>query len=103
MQRDFRKDGECMIFDELVTTTHSLDDLKRKIDLKNNKALQENTDNRYRVLLASTESFVSTIDYLYSDIKVERNTDILSATSEKGVDKTILEYNWGHYKYIRGY
>ena len=71
-----------MIFEELVTTTHSLDDLKRKTDLKNNKAMQEKTDDRYRILLSQMDSFVSTIDYLYSDVKMEKNTEILSATSE---------------------
>ena len=71
-----------MIFEELVTTTHSLADLKRKTDLKNNRAMQENTDARYRVLLSQTDSFVSTIDYLYSDAKAEKNTDILSGISE---------------------
>ncbi len=71
-----------MIFEELLTTTHSLIDLKRKTDLKNNKAIQDNTDARYRVLLSQTGSFVSTIEYLYSDINVERNTDIITATSE---------------------
>lgn len=71
-----------MIFEELLITTHSLVDLKKKTDLKNNKAMQENTDARYRVLLTQTESFVSTIDYLYSDIGADKNTDIVSSTSE---------------------
>lgn len=82
MQGNIGKDGERMIFEELVTTTHSLVDLKRKTDLKNNRAMQENTDARYRVLLSQTDSFVSTIDYLYSDAKAEKNTDILSGTLE---------------------
>ncbi len=71
-----------MIFEELVTTTNSLVELKHKTDLKNNRAMQENTDARYRVLLSQTNSFVSTIDYLYSDVKAEKNTEILSAISE---------------------
>lgn len=71
-----------MIFEELLTTTHSLVDLKQKTDLKKNKAMQENADSRYRVLLTQMDSFVSTMDYLYSDIKVEKNTEILTATSE---------------------
>lgn len=82
MQGNIGKGGERMIFEELVTTTHSLADLKRKTDLKNNRAMQENTDARYRVLLSQTDSFVSTIDYLYSDAKAEKNTDILSGISE---------------------
>ena len=71
-----------MIFDELVNTTHSLIDLKKKTDMKNNKALQDNVDARYRVLLSQTDSFVSTIEYLYSDVSEDKNADILSATSE---------------------
>jgi hypothetical protein len=71
-----------MIFEELLTTTNSLADLKQKTDLKNNKSIQENTDARYRVLLTQTASFISTIDYLYSDIRIEKNTDIISAAKE---------------------
>ena len=60
MQRKNRKDGECMIFDELVVTEKALKDLKLKTDLQKNKALQDNTDTRYRIVLKQTESFIST-------------------------------------------
>lgn len=71
-----------MIFDELVTTTHSLVELKRKTDLKNNKAAQDSTDAKYRVLLTQANSFVETLDYLYSNVTSEKSMDILVATRE---------------------
>lgn len=69
-----------MIFDELTTITHSLNDLKRKTEIKNNKALQDNTDAKYRLILSQTNAFVATIDYLYSDVSVEKSSEILTAT-----------------------
>ena len=58
------KVGEYMIFDELVVTINALDNLKKKTDLKNNKALQDNTDAKYRLLLSQTNSYISTITCL---------------------------------------
>lgn len=71
-----------MIFDELVVTTNALNDLKRKTDLKNNKAIQDNTDTRYRLLLTQANTFISTVDYLYTNISCSKNMEILSATLE---------------------
>ena len=70
-----------MIFDELVKTTSSLKSLKQKTDLKNNKALQDNTDARYRIVLSQTKSFVDVIEYLYTEISIERNDEILETLS----------------------
>lgn len=80
-----------MIFDELVVSTNALNDLKRKTDLKNNKALQDNTDARYRVLLSQTNTFVSTIDYLYTNVQTAKNFEILQATLEllRSLEKVI--------------
>lgn len=71
-----------MIFDELVTKTNALNELKRKTDLKNNKALQNNADAKYRSILSQTDSFVATIDYLYSNNSSLKNAEVLSATSD---------------------
>ena len=71
-----------MIFDELVSKTNALNELKRKTDLKNNKALQDNADAKYRMILSQTDSFVATIDYLYSNNSSLKNVEVLSATSE---------------------
>lgn len=82
MQRKNRKDGECMIFDELVVTEKALKDLKLKTDLQKNKALQDNTDTRYRIVLKQTESFISTLTYLYEETEIQKNEEILKATEE---------------------
>lgn len=74
------KVGEYMIFDELVVTINALDNLKKKTDLKNNKALQDNTDAKYRLLLSQTNSYISTIEYMYTNVPYAKNVEILTAT-----------------------
>ena len=76
------KVGEYMIFDELVVTINALDNLKKKTDLKNNKALQDNTDAKYRLLLSQTNSYISTIEYVYTNVPYAKNIEILTATLE---------------------
>jgi hypothetical protein len=71
-----------MIFEDLVTTTKALQDLQRKTATKNNKDLQEITDTKYRVLLTQVNLFVVTIEYLYSDVNVQKNDEILASMSE---------------------
>ena len=71
-----------MIFDELVVTINALDNLKKKTDLKNNKALQDNTDAKYRLLLSQTNSYISTIEYVYTNVPYAKNVEILTATLE---------------------
>ncbi len=71
-----------MIFDELVATTNSLNELKRKTDMKNNKAQQDNTDARYRLLLTQTISFVATTDYLFNNTPSEKSAEIIASTLE---------------------
>ena len=71
-----------MIFDELVVTEKALKDLKAKTDLQRNKAFQKNTDTRYRIVLKQTESFISTLEYLYEDAKILKNDKILNLTKE---------------------
>lgn len=71
-----------MIFDELVVTEKALKDLKLKTDLQKNKALQDNTDTRYRIVLKQTESLVSTLSYLYEDAKIQKNEEILKSIEE---------------------
>lgn len=71
-----------MIFDELVVTEKALKDLKLKIDLQKNKALQDNTDTRYRIVLKQTESFVTTLTYLYEETKIQKSEEILNSAKE---------------------
>lgn len=71
-----------MIFEDLVTTTKAMQDLQRKTAIKNNKDLQEITDTKYRVLLTQVNLFVVTIEYLYSDVNVHKNDEILTSMSE---------------------
>ena len=71
-----------MIFDELMVTTNALNDLKRKTDLKNNKAIQDNTDIRYRVLLTQTNTFIAAVDYLYTNVSCSKNMEIMLAILE---------------------
>ena len=52
------KVGEYMIFDELVVTINALDNLKKKTDLKNNKALQE-------ILMLNTDCFFLKLIHIY--------------------------------------
>lgn len=80
-----------MIFDELVSTTNSLKDLKKKTDLKNNKVMQNNTDTKYRVVLKQTNSFIDTIEFLYAQENISSNNEILSSLQELliSLEKTI--------------
>lgn len=69
-----------MLFDELVQTTNALKDLQRKSEIKKNKEFQENTDNKYRVLISQTDKFVATLFYIYENIDIEVNKDIIIST-----------------------
>lgn len=71
-----------MIFDELVSTTNSLKNLKKKTDLKNNKVMQNNTDTKYRVVLKQTNSFIDTIEFLYAQENISSNNEILSSLQQ---------------------
>lgn len=71
-----------MIFDELALTTKSLQELKRKTDLVNNKVMQDNTDTKFRLVLSQSKAFVDTLEYLYLEAKVCKNNDIINAISE---------------------
>lgn len=71
-----------MIFEDLVTTTKAIQDLQKKTAIKNNKVMQENTDTKYRLLLTQANNFVNVVDYLYSDLCVNKNDDILTSLAE---------------------
>ena len=66
-----------MIFDDLVTTTNAMQDLQKKIEIKNNKAMQDNADTKYRFLLSQVNQFVDVIVYLNTDLNVPKNDEIL--------------------------
>lgn len=67
-----------MIFEELATTTNSLKDLKKKMDLHTNRDLQNNTDTKFRIVLKQTESVISTIEFIYANAKASKNEEILN-------------------------
>lgn len=69
-----------MLFDELVQTTKALKDLQRKSEIKKNKEFQENTDNKYRVLISQLDKFTSTLVYIYGNIDIDANKEILNST-----------------------
>lgn len=71
-----------MIFDDLVTTTKAMQDLQKKTAIKNNKAMQDNADTKYRLLLTQVNRFVDVIVYLYTDLSAPKNHEILMLTSE---------------------
>lgn len=71
-----------MIFDDLVTTTKAMQDLKKKTAVKNNKAMQDNADTKYSLLLTQANHFVDVITYLYTELSVQKNHEILMSTSE---------------------
>lgn len=71
-----------MIFDDLVTTTKAMQDLQKKTAIKNNKALQDNADTKYRLLLTQANYFVDVIWYLYTELGVPKNHEILIFTSD---------------------
>ncbi len=71
-----------MIFDDLVTTIKAMQDLQKKTAIKNNKAMQDNADIKYRLLLTQVNQFVDVIMYLCTDLNVPKNHEILMSTSE---------------------
>ena len=71
-----------MIFDDLVTTTKAMQDLQKKTAIKNNKAMQDNADTKYRLLLTQANQFVDVMVYLYTDLSVPKNHEILMSISE---------------------
>jgi len=71
-----------MIFEDLVIITNAMQDLKRKTAIKKNKYMQEITDTKYRVLLMQVNLFIVTIEYLYTDVNVQKNDEILTSMSE---------------------
>jgi hypothetical protein len=71
-----------MIFEDLVIITNAMQDLKRKTAIKKNKDMQEITDTKYRVLLMQVNLFIVTIEYLYTDVNVQKNDEILTSMSE---------------------
>lgn len=71
-----------MIFDDLVTTTKAMQDLQKKTAIKNNKAMQANADTKYRLLIKQANHFVDVIAYLYTDLNVPENHEILMSTFE---------------------
>ena len=71
-----------MIFDDLVTTTKAMQDLQKKTAIKNNKAMQDNADTKYRLLLTQANHFVDVMVYLYTDLSVPKNHEILMSISE---------------------
>lgn len=70
-----------MIFDDLVVATKAMQDLQKKIAVKNNKAIQDNTDTKYRLLLTQVNHFVEVIEYLYTDLSVSLSDEILTSIS----------------------
>lgn len=68
-----------MLFDELVQTTNALKDLQRKSEIKKNKEFQENTDNKYRVLISQLDKFASTLVYIYGNMDIDVNNEILNS------------------------
>jgi len=71
-----------MIFDDLVKTTKDMQDLQKKNAIQKNKNMQEATDTKYRLLLTQVNRFIATIKYLYTDVKIQKNTGVLASTSE---------------------
>ena len=71
-----------MIFDDLVLTTKAMQDLQKKTAIKNNKAMQDNTDAKYRLLLTQVNHFVDVIEYLYTDLSMPKNDGILTSISD---------------------
>lgn len=71
-----------MIFDDLVATTKSMRALRDKTAIKNNRVMQDNTDTKYRLLLTQVNRFVEVIEYLYTDLSVSINNEILISISE---------------------
>lgn len=71
-----------MIFDDLVTTVKAMQDLQKKIAIKNNKTMQDNADDKYRSLLSQANHFVEVIVYLYTNLSLPKNQEIWMATSE---------------------
>ena len=71
-----------MIFDDLVTTTKAMQDLQKKTAIKNSKAMQDNADTKYRLLLTQANHFVDVMVYLYTDLSVPKNHEILMSISE---------------------
>ena len=69
-----------MLFDELVQTTKALKDLQRKSEIKKNKEFQENIDNKYRVLISQLDKFTSTLVYIYGNIDIDANKEILNSS-----------------------
>lgn len=71
-----------MIFEELVKTTKDMQDLQKRITIKNNKDLQEATDAKYRLLLIQVDQFVETIEYLYNFSEIEKDGAIITGLKE---------------------
>lgn len=71
-----------MIFDDLVKTTKDMQDLQKRTAIQKNKDLQVAIDTKYRLLLTQVNQFVTTIEYLYTDSNVQKNSEILASTSE---------------------
>ena len=87
-----------MIFDDLVTTTKAMQDLQKKTAIKNNKAMQDNADTKYRLLLTQANHFVDVMVYLYTDLNVPKNHEILMSMVEAicGFDKCYSQYFGGY-------
>ncbi len=59
-----------------------MQDLQKKTAIKNNKAMQDNADTKYRLLLTQANHFVDVMVYLYTDLSVPKNHEILMSISE---------------------
>ena len=66
-----------MLFDELAQTTIALKNLQHKTEIKKNKEQQDNTDNRYRVLVSQLDKLSNTLKYIYDNIGVHFSLDII--------------------------
>ena len=71
-----------MIFDDLVNTTNSMQEIQIRVRQRNDALSQEATDKKYRELLELVNNFIVTIEYLYSLPSIQKNTDILASISE---------------------
>lgn len=78
-----------MIFEDLAKTTNDMQELQKKISIQKNKAAQDQTDNKFRILLTQTTQFISSIEYIYTNTGVEQKEEVITGAS--GVLNTLEE------------
>ncbi len=71
-----------MIFDDLVLTSKSMQDLQKKVEIQKNKGIQDNTDEKYRVLTIQSNQLVESIDYIYKEIGIVPKKETIQSLVE---------------------